>query len=106
MPEDFYPSINYQEATINGESKKGFLISCQDRGGFIYAKYNQQAAEIMLHFRELDRILDSHPCPDPESATQLLELNVFREVEFALQMMYDGEVVSPSTIDWKTVDEV
>lgn len=103
---DDIPSINYQEAIINGVTKKGFLVSCQDRVGFIYANYGNQSAEIMLNYNDLDLILDNQPCPNPESAIRLLELNVFREVENALQMMYDGEVVIPSTINWKTIVEV
>lgn len=103
---DYIPTINYQETTIKGESKKGFLISCLNKSGFIYANYVNRSAVIMLNYNDTDLILDSQPCPNPESATRLLELNVFREIEYALQMMYDGELVIPSSIDWKTMDDV
>lgn len=98
---DCYPIINYQEMTIEGISKKGYFISTPGKSGFVYAKYDNKSVKIILNYHESESVLESQPCHDPEFAHRLLELNIFREAEYALQLMYDNELL-PSTIEWKT----
>lgn len=98
-----YPTINYLSEGIGHKKIPGFLVKCPDKEGFIYAVHDNQKLKVFLFHDSTEKIIDEQLCRDCYLANRLLEINIFRLVELALQMMYDNEI-SGSTISWKTIN--
>ena len=105
MIEYTFPSINYLSGGIGEKKIPGFYIECPDKEGFIYAVYDNQTIKVMLFHNESEKVIDVQPCLDDSDINRLLEINAFREVDLAMQMMYDNDVYG-TTISWKPADKV